>query len=83
MRSGSQLRKLRQQRGLTLRQVQFLTQQLAKKHGNTRLAISTTRLLAMENTNAVPNLFRVWALARVYQCGVRDIFKYYGLRFPR
>lgn len=77
--SGIKFRKLRIERGLTLRDVQQRSQRLALKYRDERLIISPTRLVALEKTDAVPNLFRTWALARIYRCGLRTLFKFFGL----
>lgn len=77
--SGTKLRKLRIKKGLTLRDVQQRSQRLALKYRDERLVISPTRLVALEKTDAVPNLFRTWALARIYGCGLRTLFNCFGL----
>jgi hypothetical protein len=67
------------QRGLTLRDVQQRSQRLALKYRDERLIVSPTWLVALEKTDAVPNLFRAWALARIYRCGLRTLFNCFGL----
>jgi transcriptional regulator with XRE-family HTH domain len=79
LRSGISLRQLRIDRGLTLRDVQQRSQRLAVKYREKRLIISPTRLVALEKTNAVPNLLRAWAMARIYGCGLRKLLKCFGL----
>lgn len=79
LRSGIKLRQLRIDRGLTLRDVQQQSQRLAVRYRDERLIISPTRLVALEKTDAIPNLFRTWALARIYGCGLRKLLKCFGL----
>lgn len=79
LHSGSSLRQLRIDRGLTLRDVQQRSQRLAVKYRDKRLIISPTRLVGLEKTNAAPNLLRAWAMARIYRCGLRQLFKCFGL----
>lgn len=79
LRSGISLRQLRIDRGLTLRDVQQRSQRLAVKYRDKRLIISPPRLVALEKTNAVPNLLRAWAMARIYRCGWQQLFKCFGL----
>jgi len=79
LRSGSSLRQLRIDRGLTLRDVQQRSKHLAVKYRDKRLIISPARLVALEKTNAVPNLLRTWTLARIYGCGFRKLLKCFGL----
>lgn len=77
--SGTKLRQLRIQRGLSLRDVQSQSRRLALKYQNTGLIVSPSRLNAVEKTNAVPNLLRAWALARIYKCGMGKLLKCFGL----
>jgi transcriptional regulator with XRE-family HTH domain len=79
LHSGIRLRQLRIDRGLTLRDVQQRSQRLAVRYRDKRLIISPTRLVALEKTNAVPNLLRTWTLARIYGCGFRTLLKCFGL----
>jgi transcriptional regulator with XRE-family HTH domain len=58
-KAGEQLRDLRLQRGLTMRDVQDVTARLAKQRHNRRLTISPSRLSDLENERVTPNVYRV------------------------
>ncbi len=79
-RGGSELRKLREKLGLTMRDVEQASRRLAQRHRNPRLIISPARLSVMEAKNVVPSMFRLYSLARVYDCSIEHIMEFYGLR---
>jgi two-component system, chemotaxis family, response regulator Rcp1 len=41
--------------------------------------LQSLRQQSLEKTNAVPTLLRAWAMARIYRCGWRRLFKCFGL----
>jgi len=77
---GQRLRKLREKLGLTMRQVEYTSRQLARRHRNSRLIVSPARLSVMESKNVVPSMYRLYALSKIYDCSVEDILLLYGLR---
>jgi len=77
---GQRLRKLREKLGLTMRDVEHASRRLATRHRNPRLIVSPARLSVMESKNVVPSMYRLYALARVYDCAVEEILLFYGLR---
>jgi len=78
-RPGEQLRELRLQRGLTMRDVQEVTQRLAKQRRNRRLAMNPSRLSDLENEKVTPNVYRLYALSVAYRCPMRRLLSFYGL----
>jgi len=77
---GQRLRRLREQVGLTMREVEHASRRLARRHRNPRLIVSPARLSVMESKNVVPSMFRLYALAKIYDCRIEDILFFYGLR---
>ncbi len=77
--AGDRLRSLRQQRGLTLRDVHEFSLGLASRFGQTAFVIPPSRLHEFEKKNVVPSIHRVCTLARVYNCSLQKILKLYGL----
>ncbi len=77
---GRKLRRLRNQLGLTMRQVEQRTRRLAARKKNRRLILSTARLCDIEAGTAIPNIYGLYSLARIYRCDVREILAFYGLR---
>src|SRR5438128_12632648 len=76
---GDRLRALREQRGLTLRDVHRFSLELARRFGHTAFVIPPSRLDEFEKTNIVPSIHRVCTVARVYRCTLPKILKLYAL----
>src|SRR5439155_16940546 len=76
---GDRLHSLRQQRGLTLRDVHEFSLELARRFGETAFVIPPSRLHEFEKKNIVPSIQRVCTLTRVYNCSLQKILKLYGL----
>jgi transcriptional regulator with XRE-family HTH domain len=77
---GLKLRSVREELGLTLRDVHAASLRLAARHRNRRLAISPGRLSMIETKNEVPSIFRVYALSIIYRRDVKELMSFYGLR---
>ena len=76
---GDGLRSLRQQRGLTLRDVHKFSLDLARTSQQPGCVIPPSRLHEFETKNIVPSIHRLCTLARVYSCSLQRILKLYGL----
>ena len=80
MRSaGQQLRAIREQLGLTLRDVEAATQKLAEKHGDEEFIIQLSRLSDIETKGLLPNIHRLYALAVIYRRDFHDLLRLYGV----
>ena len=77
---GRKLRNVREELGLTLRDVHAASLRLAGRYKNRRLAISPGRLSMIETKNEVPSIFRLYALANIYRRDVKELLTFYGLR---
>lgn len=75
---GRKLRGVREDLGFTLRDVHAASLRLASRHHNRRLAISPGRLSMIETKNEVPSIFRLYALAQIYERDVRELLTFYG-----
>jgi len=69
---GQNLRVLREQLGLTMRDVETATLRIADKHGNEEFSIPPSRLSDIETKGLVPSVFRLYSLAIVYRRDFRD-----------
>ena len=78
-RPGEQLRDLRTKRGMSMRDVQFVTERLAKQKRNRRLTMTPSRLSDLENEKVTPNIYRLYALSVAYRYPVTRLLKFYGL----
>jgi transcriptional regulator with XRE-family HTH domain len=76
---GQQLRILREQLGLTMRDVETASAALAAKHGNDDYSIPLSRLSDIETKGIVPSAYRMYSLAVIYRSDLRDVLSWYGI----
>lgn len=76
---GRKLRAIREEMGLTLRDVHKASLTLAGRHRNRRLVLSPGRLSMIETKNEVPSIFRLYALSLIYRRDIKELLKHYGL----
>ena len=76
---GQHLRTLREQLGLTMRDVEIASAALAAKHGNDDFSVPLSRLSDIETKGIVPSIFRLYSLAVIYRCDLRDLLSWYGI----
>jgi transcriptional regulator with XRE-family HTH domain len=79
MTAGERLRALREKLGFTLRDVEIASLQLVQKHGNPRYCIPQSRLSHIENKGIIPNIYRLQALAGLYQRSLSELLAWYGV----
>ncbi len=77
--AGANLRALRERLGLTMREVESASLRIAERHTNDEFAVSPSRLSDIETKGSVPSLFRLYSLAVIYRCDVREILSWYGI----
>ena len=77
--AGSRLRKIREGRGLTMRDVHAESRSLAQKHGRRGFEMAPSRIHMLERGLSVPSLFRLYSLSAIYGISVRELFGLYGL----
>lgn len=73
------LRAVRKQRGLTLRDVYERSLCIARKRGRKEFAIPPSRLHEFERKGIVPSIFRLYSLARIYECSLSKVLSWYGI----
>ncbi len=76
---GQQLRRVREQLGLTMRAVEVASARLAAKHNNLDFAIAPSRLFDIETKGVVPNIYRLYSLAAIYRRTLNEILGWYGI----
>ena len=79
MTPGQQLRVVREQLGLTLRDVEVASGRIAKRHHNHNFAISPGRLSDIEAKGGLPSIYRLHTLAVIYRRDLREILNWYGI----
>src|SRR5262250_1044355 len=80
MQSGGQsLRVLREQLGLTMRDVENASVAIAARHKSEEFAIPPSRLSDIETKGVVPSIFRLYSFAAIYRRNYRELLSWYGV----
>jgi len=77
--SGQRLRALREELGLTIRDVEAASGRIAARHGSEDFAISPSRLSDIETKGILPNVYRLYSLAVIYRRDLRELLGWYGI----
>lgn len=80
---GQNLRALREQLGLTMRDVESASARIAERHGNDEYAIPPSRLSDVETKKVIPSIYRMYSLAVIYRRDVRELLSWYGVDLNR
>jgi transcriptional regulator with XRE-family HTH domain len=78
---GLRLRQVRERLGLTYRDVERSSFELAAHRGRTEFILHISRLADIENRGEVPGLHKLHTLAVVYHLNPLDIVGWYGVPF--
>jgi len=81
MTAGQRLRVIRERLGLTIREVEGATIQLARIKNSDEFAINLSRLSDFETKGVVPSVFRIYSLAIIYKIDFLEIVSWYGIDF--
>ncbi len=79
MEAGKKIRALREQLGLTVRDVESFSARIADKHNNRNYLLPLSRLFEIENKNVVPSAYRFYSLAVIYRRDIRELMSWYGI----
>ncbi len=77
MLPGLRLRQARERLGLTYRDVERASFELAARRGRPELILHISRLADIENRGVVPGLHKLYTLAVVYHLNPLEIFRWY------
>src|SRR5690242_13094080 len=77
--AGHKLRHLREALGLTLRDVETGSSEIAARHGNQEFFIPFSRLSEIETKGTLPSIYRIYTLAAIYQSDYRTLCSWYGV----
>jgi transcriptional regulator with XRE-family HTH domain len=77
--AGERLRSRRLSLGLTLRDVQRFSIQLSRRLHNSKFALPASRLHDFETKDTVPGVHRMYVLAKIYACNLRELLAWYGI----
>jgi len=80
---GPALRNLREEMGLTTRDVEAASVALSRKRGNPKYAIPISRLCDFETKGTIPNIYRLYTLSVVYRLELQHLLCLYGVEGER
>lgn len=79
MRAGERLKEIRSRLGITTRDVTELSQKIAQSEGNAEFQISNPWLTEIENSDAIPSIYKLYSLSIIYHLKFGDILQLYGV----
>lgn len=77
--AGQRLRVVREELGLTIRDVEAASTRIAARHANEDFAVSPSRLSDIETKGILPNIYRLYSLSVIYRRDVRELLAWYGI----
>jgi transcriptional regulator with XRE-family HTH domain len=77
MLPGSRLRQARERLGLTYRDVERASYELAGHHGRSEFIIRISRLADIENRGVTPSLFKLYSLCAIYHLDPLQVCQWY------
>src|SRR5215469_6686042 len=77
--AGQTLRGLREQLGLTMRDVETASAAIAARHKSDEFAIPPSRLSDIETKGVVPSIYRIYSLSVIYRRDARDLMSWFGV----
>ena len=78
--AGQELKALRKQRGLSIRDVYKFSKQVAVRRRNPAFLLPPSRLSDIERKGVTPSIYRLYTLSLVYKCGLRKLLRFYGIK---
>ena len=78
-RAGKKLAKLRKQRGLTLRAVRDISEQVAVMLRSRAFIVQPSGLSQIETRGDIPSIYKLYSLSIAYERTMREILCFYGL----
>ena len=77
--AGRKLRELREQIGLTLRDVEIASTSLSESRGIEDFVINPSRLSDIETKGVIPSIYRLYVLSVLYRSDFTELLKLYGI----
>jgi transcriptional regulator with XRE-family HTH domain len=77
--AGVGLRQIRDQLGLTMRDVESASARISALHGSEEYLIPPSRLSDIETKGVVPSVFRFYSLAAIYRRPIRELLLIYRI----
>ncbi len=83
MQPGTRLRRSRERLGLTYRDVERASYELACQRGRPDFIVHLSRLADIENRDVTPSLYKLYALAVIYHLDPKEVCEWYEVPFRR
>ncbi len=80
--AGQRLRQIREELGLTLRDVEEQSRRIAEEMQLFDYLITAGRLSQVENSNSLPSLYKLATLSFIYKLPLTEMFRIYGIDSP-
>jgi len=81
MHAGTRLRQARERLGLTYRDVERVSYELACQRGRPDFILHLSRLADIENRDVTPSLYKLYTLAVIYHLDPKEVCKWYEVPF--
>jgi transcriptional regulator with XRE-family HTH domain len=79
--AGQQLKRIREELGLSMREVEAASAAIATKFENQEFLVPISRLSDIETKGILPSIFKVFSLSAIYGKDYRDLCILYGVDF--
>jgi transcriptional regulator with XRE-family HTH domain len=78
-RPGEKLKRAREKLGLTYRDVERASRQIAARRGNEEFILALSRLADIENKGTAPSIHRLYTLCAIYRLDYEEVLRWYGV----
>jgi transcriptional regulator with XRE-family HTH domain len=79
-RPGERLKRVREKLGLTYRDVEQASRQIAARRGSEEFIVALSRLADIENKGTAPTIYRIYTLCAIYRLDYEELLRWYGVR---
>jgi transcriptional regulator with XRE-family HTH domain len=79
MDAGTRLRRVRERLGLTFRDVEQASYDVASQRGRSEFIVRISRLADIENRGVIPNLYKLYSLCAIYHLDPIQVFHWYDV----
>ena len=79
LNAGERLRDLRTRLGITTRDVEVHSREIAEKEKNPDFYISNAWLTQIENKGSTPSIYKLYTLSAIYRISLYDLLSLYGV----
>lgn len=77
--AGFRLKNVREKLGLTQEAIQKASLEIARMEANPQFAIRHSHLSVIENSNSIPNIYKLFSLCAIYRLDILEVLSWYGL----